>query len=188
MAALSLPIRAHVRWKTEVTVLSNFEDPSHPFRSSRLAMPGHGFTHCDGFSHFIPGGTTVDRMPLVEIIKGVRTSSETVERCEYYVRQIGKTAIVVNDSRGFYTSRVFGTYTMEGAALLLEGQDPGVIEAVGVEAGMPVGPLAILDEISLTLCVQLIEQTRRGLAAEGKPAPATPGIVVIERMVRELSV
>jgi kynurenine formamidase len=61
---LSLPIRAHVRWKTEVTVLSDFEDPSHPFRSSRLAMPGHGFTHCDGFSHFIPGGTTVDRMPI----------------------------------------------------------------------------------------------------------------------------
>src|SRR5262249_14645655 len=61
---LSLPIRPHVRWKTEVTVQSSFEDPSHPFRSSRLAMPGHGFTHCDGFSHFVPGGTTVDRMPL----------------------------------------------------------------------------------------------------------------------------
>ena len=61
---LSLPIRPHVRWKTEVTVQSNFEDPSHPFRSSRLAMPGHGFTHCDGFSHFLPAGTTVDRMPL----------------------------------------------------------------------------------------------------------------------------
>ena len=61
---LSMPIRPHVRWKTEVTVLSEFEDPSHPFRSSRLAMPGHGFTHCDGFSHFIPGGTTVDRMPI----------------------------------------------------------------------------------------------------------------------------
>jgi arylformamidase len=61
---LSLPIRAHVRWSTEVTVVSDFEDPSHPFRSSRLAMPGHGFTHCDGFSHFVRGGTTVDRMPL----------------------------------------------------------------------------------------------------------------------------
>lgn len=61
---LSLPIRPHVRWKTEVTVLSNFEDASHPFRSSRVAMPGHGFTHCDGFSHFIRGGTTVDQMPL----------------------------------------------------------------------------------------------------------------------------
>jgi arylformamidase len=61
---LSLPIRAHVRWKTEVTVLSNFEDPLHPFRSSRLSMPGHGFTHCDGFSHFLPGGTTVDQMPI----------------------------------------------------------------------------------------------------------------------------
>ncbi|PYM55511.1 MAG: hypothetical protein DMD79_22855 [Candidatus Rokuibacteriota bacterium] len=61
---LSLPIRPHVRWPTEVTVVSNFEAPSHPFRSSRLALPGHGFTHVDGFSHFIPGGTTVDRIPL----------------------------------------------------------------------------------------------------------------------------
>lgn len=54
---LSLPVRPHVRWKTEMTVLSNFEDPSHPFRSSRIAMPGHGFTHCDGFSHFITWST-----------------------------------------------------------------------------------------------------------------------------------
>ncbi len=61
---LSLPIRPHVRWTTEVTLVSSFEDPHHPFRSSRLAMPGHGFTHCDGFSHFVPGGVTVDAMPL----------------------------------------------------------------------------------------------------------------------------
>jgi arylformamidase len=61
---LSLPIRPHVRWKTEVTVVSDFEAPSHPFRSSRLAMPGHGFTHCDGFSHFVPGGLPVDAVPL----------------------------------------------------------------------------------------------------------------------------
>src|SRR6185503_9182260 len=110
---------------------------------SGLAEASSRPSHFIGLHFFSP----VDRMPLVEIIKGARTSSETVGSCEHYVRQIGKTAIVVNDSRGFYTSRVFGTYTMEGAALLLEGQDPGVIEAVGVEAGMPVGPLAILDEI-----------------------------------------
>ena len=61
---LSLPIRPHVRWKTEVSVVSDIEDPSHPYRSSRVAMPGHGFTHCDGFSHFIRGGTTVDQMPI----------------------------------------------------------------------------------------------------------------------------
>ena len=61
---LSLPIRPHLRWTTEVRAVSNFEDPNHPFKSSRLAMPGHGFTHCDGFSHFIPGGPTVDAMPV----------------------------------------------------------------------------------------------------------------------------
>src|SRR3990170_4915861 len=61
---LSLPIRPHLRWTREVRAVSNFEDPNHPFKSSRLAMPGHGFTHCDGFSHFIPGGPTVDAMPV----------------------------------------------------------------------------------------------------------------------------
>jgi arylformamidase len=61
---LSLPIRPHVRWTTRVTVVTEFEDPAHPFRSSRFAMPGHGFTHCDGFNHFVPGGATVDAMPL----------------------------------------------------------------------------------------------------------------------------
>lgn len=61
---LSLPIRPHVRWPTAVTVVSDFGDPSHPFRASWLALPGHGFTHCDGFSHFVPDGLTVDRMPL----------------------------------------------------------------------------------------------------------------------------
>jgi arylformamidase len=61
---LSLPIRPHVRWKTEVSVVTDFEDPNHPFRSSRLAMPAHGFTHCDGFNHFVRGAATVDALPL----------------------------------------------------------------------------------------------------------------------------
>ncbi len=61
---LSLPIRPHVRWKTEVTVVTDFEDPSHPFRSSRVAMPAHGFPHCDGFSHFVRDSATVDALPL----------------------------------------------------------------------------------------------------------------------------
>jgi arylformamidase len=61
---LSLPIRPHVRWATEVTVVSSFEDPHHPFRSSRWSLPGHGFTHCDGFNHFLRGGTPVDAMAL----------------------------------------------------------------------------------------------------------------------------
>src|SRR3546814_4554865 len=87
-------------------------------------------------------------MPLVEIIKGKKTSPETLARAFDYVQQIKKTPIVVNDSRGFYTSRVFATYVMEGLAALLDGVHPRSIEVAGLQAGMPVGPLALQDERS----------------------------------------
>src|SRR3546814_19114292 len=86
-------------------------------------------------------------MPLVEIIKGKKTSPETLARAFDYVQQIKKTPIVVNDSRGFYTSRVFATYVMEGLAALLDGVHPRSIEVAGLQAGMPVGPLALQDEV-----------------------------------------
>ena len=89
-------------------------------------------------------------MPLVEIIVGKDTSDETLARGFDYVLQIGKTPIVVNDSRGFYTSRVFGTYVMEGIAMLKEGVHPRSIEVAGLQAGMPMPPLALQDEVSLS--------------------------------------
>ncbi|TAM09817.1 MAG: 3-hydroxyacyl-CoA dehydrogenase [Nevskiaceae bacterium] len=128
----------------------------------------------------------VDKMPLVEIIVGEKTSDETLARGFDFVRQIGKTPIVVNDSRGFYTSRCFGTYTMEGVQLVAEGQNPHSVEAAGLQAGMPVGPLAVLDEVSLSLSLHVIEQTRKDLAAAGKSEPEHPAAKVVERMVREL--
>jgi 3-hydroxyacyl-CoA dehydrogenase / enoyl-CoA hydratase / 3-hydroxybutyryl-CoA epimerase len=128
----------------------------------------------------------VDKMPLVEIIKGRKTSAETLARGFDYVQQIRKTPIVVNDSRGFYTSRCFATYPMEGLTLLLEGQHPRSIEVAGLQAGMPVGPLAVQDEVSLSLSMHIIEQTRKDFAAEGKTLPEHPGTQVIEKMVREL--
>ena len=82
-----------------------------------------------------------EKMPLVEIIVGKATSDATLARSMDYVRAIGKTPIVVNDSRGFYTSRVFGTYVSEGMALLEEGVPPALIDRAGLMAGMPVGPL-----------------------------------------------
>src|SRR5690606_27313425 len=82
----------------------------------------------------------VDKMKLVEIIVGEQTSDETLAKAFDYVLKIRKTPIVVNDSRGFYTSRVFGTYVNEGMALLAEGQHPRAIESAGLQAGMPVGP------------------------------------------------
>jgi 3-hydroxyacyl-CoA dehydrogenase/enoyl-CoA hydratase/3-hydroxybutyryl-CoA epimerase len=93
----------------------------------------------------------VDRMPLVEIITGKETTDETLALAFDFVQQIGKVPIVVNDSRGFFTSRVFGTYLDEGCRLLTEGVDPQLIEAWSSLAGMPVGPLAVHDEISLAL-------------------------------------
>src|SRR3546814_2168400 len=99
----------------------------------------------------------VDKMPLVEIIKGKKTSPETLARAFDYVQQIKKTPIVVNDSRGFYTSRVFATYVMEGLAALLDGVHPRSIEVAGLQAGMPVGPLALQDEVSLSLSLHILE-------------------------------
>jgi 3-hydroxyacyl-CoA dehydrogenase / enoyl-CoA hydratase / 3-hydroxybutyryl-CoA epimerase len=124
----------------------------------------------------------VDKMPLVEIIVGQATSSETLARAFDYVLQIGQTPIVVNDSRGFYTSRVFATYVMEGIAMLLEGVHPRSIEVAGLQAGMPMPPLALQDEVSLSLGLHVAEQTRKDLAAEGKPYTEHPGMSAIRQL------
>ncbi len=124
----------------------------------------------------------VDKMPLVEIIVGEQTADDTLARGFDYVLQIGKTPIVVNDSRGFYTSRVFATYVMEGLAMLGEGVHPRSIEAAGIKAGMPMPPLALQDEVSLSLSLHVADQTRKDLAAEGKPLPEHPGEPVL-RMI-----
>jgi 3-hydroxyacyl-CoA dehydrogenase/enoyl-CoA hydratase/3-hydroxybutyryl-CoA epimerase len=98
-----------------------------------LAQVSRRPAHFIGLHFFSP----VDKMPLVEIIVGEKTSDATLARGFDYVLQIGKTPIVVNDSRGFYTSRVFATYVMEGIAMLAEGVHPRSIEVAGVKAGMP---------------------------------------------------
>ncbi|WPC03532.1 3-hydroxyacyl-CoA dehydrogenase NAD-binding domain-containing protein [Pseudomonas benzenivorans] len=127
----------------------------------------------------------VDKMPLVEIIKGERTSDETLARAFDYVLQIKKTPIVVNDSRGFFTSRVFGTFTNEGIAMLGEGVSAALIENEARKAGMPVGPLAISDEVSLSLMQHIRRQTAQDLSAEGKPVPEHPAFEVLELMLGE---
>ncbi len=124
----------------------------------------------------------VDKMPLVEIIVGAETSDETLARGFDYVLQIGKTPIVVNDSRGFYTSRVFATYVMEGIAMLGEGVHPRSVEVAGMKAGMPMPPLALQDEVSLSLSLHIGEQTRKDLAAEGKAVPDHPAFPVLQNI------
>ncbi|MEZ5002736.1 MAG: 3-hydroxyacyl-CoA dehydrogenase NAD-binding domain-containing protein [Chitinophagales bacterium] len=132
-----------------------------------------------GLHYFSP----VDKMPLVEIIVGNLTSDETLARAFDFVLQTGKTPIVVNDSRGFYTSRVFSTYVQEGIAMLDEGIHPKVIENAGILAGMPVGPLALTDEVSLSLMDHIKKQTEADLKAQGLPIPNHPANKVAEKML-----
>ena len=125
----------------------------------------------------------VDKMPLVEVIMGRDTAPATLARALDYVGQIRKTPIVVNDSPGFYTSRVFGTYFQEGLLLLEEGVAPALIENAARMAGMPAGPLAVSDEVSLELQLKVIEQN---LADGQEPTPQLPRVLkVLRGMVRE---
>jgi len=124
----------------------------------------------------------VDKMPLVEIIVGEETSDATLARGFDFVLQIGKTPIVVNDSRGFYTSRVFGTYVMEGITMLREGVHPLSIEAAGLQAGMPMPPLALQDEVSLSLGLHVADQTKKDLAAEARSYSEHPGMAVVRQL------
>jgi len=105
----------------------------------------------------------VDKMPLVEIIVGEKTADEAIAKALDYVTQIRKTPIVVNDSRGFYTSRCFGTYPKEALNMLAEGVSPALIDNSGAYAGMAVGPLTVADEVSIELMHHVAEATRKGL-------------------------
>lgn len=127
----------------------------------------------------------VDKMPLVEIIKGEQTDDETLARAFDYVLQINKTPIVVNDSRGFFTSRTFGTFVGEGLTMLSEGIHPQFIESAALQAGMPIGPLAIQDEVSMALSRKVTSQTRLGLKAEGIDMPVSEAEAVTNRMIDE---
>ena len=155
------------------------------FASNTSTLPISGLAQASARPHNFIGlhfFSPVDRMPLVEIIVGKASSDETLARGFDFVLQIGKTPIVVNDSRGFYTSRVFGTYVMEGIAMLKEGVHPRSIEVAGLQAGMPMPPLALQDEVSLSLALHVAEQTKKDLAAEGKPWTEHPGMGVVRQL------
>ena len=126
----------------------------------------------------------VDRMPLVELIVGEKTSDRAIAQAYDVVRQIKKTPIVVNDSRGFFTSRVFGTLVMEGAAMVAEGVDPVMIERAATQAGFPAPPLAMLDEVTLTL-PQKIRDAARAAGDSAGAFDDHPGMAVADRLVNE---
>jgi 3-hydroxyacyl-CoA dehydrogenase/enoyl-CoA hydratase/3-hydroxybutyryl-CoA epimerase len=123
-------------------------------------------------------------MPLVEIIRGRETSPETVAHAFDFVRALGKTPIVVNDGRGFYTSRVFSAYVNAGLLCLKEGVAPALIENAGRMAGMPVGPLAVADEVSLELILQISRQTERDLGRPDDSPAAEIVTLLVERLSR----
>ena len=156
------------------------------FASNTSTLPISGLAEASvrpanfiGLHFFSP----VDKMPLVEIIRGQQTSDETLAKAFDFVLQINKTPIVVNDSRGFFTSRVFGTFTNEGIAMLAEGVAPAAIENGALLAGMPVGPLAICDEVSLTLMGRIRHQAIKDLKAEGKTYRDHPADAAVDRML-----
>ena len=105
----------------------------------------------------------VEKMMLVEIILGKKTGEEALAVALDYVRAIRKTPIVVNDSRGFFTSRVVSTYLREGHLMLTEGIPAAMIENVGRMAGMPVGPLSLNDEVAVDLAWKILKATEADL-------------------------
>jgi 3-hydroxyacyl-CoA dehydrogenase/enoyl-CoA hydratase/3-hydroxybutyryl-CoA epimerase len=124
----------------------------------------------------------VEKMPLVEIIRGKNTSDEVLAKVFDYTLQIKKTPIVVNDSRGFFTSRVIGTFINEAIAMVGEGQNASSIEQAATQAGYPVGALKLIDEINMKLSLKIANEYK----AAGGEARQHPALVVMEKMVNEL--
>ncbi|MCU7702049.1 3-hydroxyacyl-CoA dehydrogenase NAD-binding domain-containing protein [Streptomyces albidoflavus] len=127
----------------------------------------------------------VDKMPLVEIIKGERTGDVALARAFDLVRQIKKTPIVVNDSRGFFTSRVIGHFINEGVAMVGEGLDPVSVEQAAAQAGYPAKVLSLVDELTLTLPRKIRNETKKAIEEAGGTWPDHPADAVVDRMVDE---
>ncbi|MBO1282854.1 3-hydroxyacyl-CoA dehydrogenase NAD-binding domain-containing protein [Streptomyces albidoflavus] len=127
----------------------------------------------------------VDKMPLVEIIKGERTGDVALARAFDLVRQIKKTPIVVNDSRGFFTSRVIGHFINEGVAMVGEGLDPVSVEQAAAQAGYPAKVLSLVDELTLTLPRKIRNETKKAIEETGGTWPDHPADAVVDRMVDE---
>ncbi|MEU2868760.1 3-hydroxyacyl-CoA dehydrogenase NAD-binding domain-containing protein [Streptomyces olivoreticuli] len=149
-----------------------------------ITLLAEGVERPDGFVglHFF---SPVDKMPLVEIIKGERTGDEALARAFDLVRQIRKTPIVVNDSRGFFTSRVIGRFINEGVAMVGEGIDPASVEQAAAQAGYPAKVLSLMDELTFTLPRRIRDETRRAVEEAGGAWTPHPADAVLDRMLDE---
>jgi len=177
----SRQIKAVVTARTEAVIPENAI-----FASNTSTLPITGLAEASerpesfiGLHFFSP----VDKMPLVELIVGEKSSDEAIARGLDYIQQIRKTPIVVNDSPGFYTSRVFGTSTNEGMTMLAEGINPALIENAAKMAGLPVGPLAVMDEVTLELGYKISMQAANDLGDDYVEASGFP---VMKKFVEEL--
>jgi 3-hydroxyacyl-CoA dehydrogenase / enoyl-CoA hydratase / 3-hydroxybutyryl-CoA epimerase len=158
-------LKARVTAEAEPQLLENgiFASNTSTLPITGLAKASMRPENFIGLHFFSP----VDRMPLVEIICGESTSDETLARSFDFVLQIGRVPIVVNDSMGFFTSRVFRTFMDEGAALVEEGVDPRVVENLARAVGMPAGPLTVQDQVSQKLAYDVRAANRKLVEAEG---------------------
>jgi 3-hydroxyacyl-CoA dehydrogenase/enoyl-CoA hydratase/3-hydroxybutyryl-CoA epimerase len=174
-------IKADVTAKTEAVIAADsiFASNTSTLPITGLAKASQRPEQFIGIHFFSP----VDKMPLVEVIVGEKTADVAIAQALDYIQQIRKTPIVVNDSRGFYTSRVFGTYSKEGITMLAEGINPALIENVAKHAGMPVGPLAVTDEVTLELSHHVMTQTKKAL---GDTYVASAADDVISKFVEDL--
>ncbi|MEM8792299.1 MAG: 3-hydroxyacyl-CoA dehydrogenase NAD-binding domain-containing protein [Pseudomonadota bacterium] len=172
--------------KADVTALAEAEIPSDAIFASNtstipiseLAKASRNPERFVGIHFFSP----VDRMLLVEIIRGDATGDEAVAKALDFVRQIGRTPIVVNDSRFFYANRCIGAYAREGLNMLAEGVAPALIENAAKSIGMPLGPLQLKDETSLELAYSIARATREAMGADYEAAPADE---VVRSMVED---
>ena len=154
--------------------------------TSTLPITGlaEGVSRPDDFIglHFF---SPVDKMPLLEIIRGEKTTDATVYRALDFAKQIKKTPIVVNDSRGFFTSRVIGTFINEGISMLLEGIPAPTIEQASSQAGYPAPVLQLSDELNLNLMRKIADATQKATEAEGGTFTPHPSQTVVNRMLDE---
>src|SRR5271169_4818363 len=157
-------VKSEVIAKTEAVIGADtvFASNTSTLPISSLATEFKDPPRFIGIHFFSP----VDRMMLVEIILGKQTGNKALAAALDYVRAIRKTPIVVNDSRGFYTSRVVGTYIREGHLMLAEGVPAAMIENVGRMAGMPVGPLSLNDEVAVDLAWKILKATEADVGAD----------------------
>ncbi len=154
--------------------------------TSTLPITGlaEGVSRPDDFIglHFF---SPVDKMPLLEIIKGEKTNDETLYKSLDFAKQIAKTPIVVNDSRGFFTSRVIGTFINEGIAFLAEGIPPSTIEQASSQAGYPAPVLQLSDELNMELMAKIRKASKEAVEADGGTWVDHPAFAVIDKLLAE---